>query len=601
MKPPTWSQRTGIFLFVAALVALGASSCRESDFEFDDPARGPGEFVGNGDSVSKADFVGGKDEIPEALAGVTTWDDSLPPDCGTACVEYCDGLGLENPVNRGVCRSLWGVGLQNLPVVRAEACRRLFVDMIGRFPTRDDMVATCDGKTYGEVALNLLNRDEFVLVNQRRWSDKLLYDTQAVNIERVYDLDNLVGKLYRGQVAFDEFAAVVSAHPVLVRRYDTPEDRAEALFWLFMGRPPLSHERADLGRLYNLWSNGYYDHKDLQMRVPDAHIRYRCIDEAGNPDPETKSECTSVLWGYHELIMKPDIRAQDNTNGERTMWSGLLKSEEWELLQLPGRLLSSERAFWEALVDDVLIQYLGYDLGTLVPTVRDELVEYVLAYNGDIRALHYAVVTSVPYLQSANGQTPTSYRWTFGPSKQVEAEVWLDTIKHATGYDLADCDHRLTRPEDFLQNESIASIALIDRSRWEFDADGIRYDYRDLARSLGGCPDNSIGGRFKIVSILTTAQQLNFVNQVCDPALEGGGVPIGRLLPDGVDANDRLTPELGQQIYEHLTNLFLARQTFADELEEVAGFAEQCSGCNAEQFARPTCFAVLSGAEMLFY
>ncbi len=593
LRLPSW------ILFIACCaVALGG--CRDSEFEFDDPARGPGEFVGNGDAVGVLEYPGGRDEIPEPRDVAINWDTDLPPNCDADCVDHCEASNLDNPVNRGVCHYMWGAGLQNQPVVRAEACRRIFVDMLGRFPTHDDLVQTCEGKTYGEIAINLMSRDEFVLVNQRRWADRLLYDMQAVNVERIYDMDNLVGKLYRGKISYDHFAAVVSAHPVLVRRYDTPEDRAEALFWTFMRRPPLQHERADMGRLYNLWANGYYDHPDLQRRFPDAHIRFRCIDDEGNPNPDTKSECTSVLWGYNELIMKPDIRAQERVDGEATMWSGVLRAEEWEKLQLPGRLIAAEEAFWESVVDDVLQQYLGYDLGTLVPTVRDELVAYLLEHNGDIRALHFAVVTSVPYLQSATGSTSTGYRWTYGPLKQVEAEAWIDTIKHAVGYDLSQCDHRLTRPQDFLDDPAIGTVALVENSLWEFDEEGVDFDYRDIARSLGGCPDNSIGGRFKIVSILTTAQQLNFVNQVCAPGGQGG-VAAGRLVPGGIDPAASLTEENGAEIYAHLTRLFTARPPSDDELEEARGWASECSGCTAEQFARPTCFAVLSGAQMLFY
>ena len=59
-----------------------------------------------------------------------------------------------------------------------------------------------------------------------------------VNFERAYDMDELVGKAYRGRVAWDQFAAVTSAHPVLMRRLDTPGDRAEYVFRLFLGRPP---------------------------------------------------------------------------------------------------------------------------------------------------------------------------------------------------------------------------------------------------------------------------------------------------------------------------------------------------------------------------
>ena len=62
---------------------------------------------------------------------------------------------------------------------------------------------------------------------------------------------------------YDLFAAVVSAHPVLTRRHADPGDKAEALFHLFLGRPPFEHERADMARLYGLWHSGYYDHPQL--------------------------------------------------------------------------------------------------------------------------------------------------------------------------------------------------------------------------------------------------------------------------------------------------------------------------------------------------
>ena len=38
------------------------------------------------------------------------------------------------------------------------------------------------------------------------------------------------------------------------------------------------------------------------------------------------------------------------------MWAGLLTPDEWYALQLPGRVLARQNAFWETLVDDVLEQ-----------------------------------------------------------------------------------------------------------------------------------------------------------------------------------------------------------------------------------------------------
>lgn len=586
---------------MAAIVAMVAA-CDDPTFNFDDPARGPADLVGGSQKVSDGAFFGGNDTVPRARAVDQIPDGSALPDCGPTCEAYCEALNLTNPVNRGVCMSLWGVGLEPQPIVKVEACRRLFVDLVGRFPTRDEVVDTCDGKTWGEVALNLLSRPEFVQVNQKRWSDRLAYDTQAVSIERIYDIDKLVGKLYRGEISYDQFGAVVSAHPVLTRRFATPEDRTDFAYQLFFGRPPLGSEGADMSRLYASWYPGYYDHPQLQMRLPDAHVQFPCVGDDGEVVDELRAECTSTLYGdITEVLLTPDIRARFDERGNLTMWSGILKANEWAKLQAPGQLMATQPIFWEKAVDDVLSQYLDYDLGNLVPTVRDELVRYFLEYGGDMRALHFAVVTSVPYLQSATNDSQTSYRWTFGPLRQIDAEAWVDSMKAMVDYDIGDCDHRLTRPGDFLETRTIAGVALVERSRWRFDEDGIDFRYRNVTRGLGGCPDNSVGGRFKIVSILTTAQQLNFVNEVCDPAGEGGGADISALLPQGVAPNAGVTPEMAGQIYAHQVARFYGRLTPADELAEAKAFGAECNGCTATQFARPTCFALLSSAEMLFY
>jgi hypothetical protein len=309
------------------------------------------------------------------------------------------------------------------------------------------------------------------------------------------------------------------------------------------------------------------------------------------------------LYGYHELILTPDIRREPGTN---MMWSGLLRAEEWERLQLPGRLLARQTTFWEKAVDDVLYQYLGYGLGTMVPEVRDELVRYLLAHNGDIRALHYAVATSVAYLQSSRGQTPSPHRWTYGPFKQVDAEVWIDSIKSITGYELSTCDHRISDTSELVRAQTVASMALLENSRWELAGDGnVVGNYRDLARNLGGCPVNDVNGRFRIVSILTTATQLNFVNQVCNPALDprGTGVPIDKLLPADVNPDRLVTPDVAEAIVRYQINQFYGRPATTSERTEARENGDLCERqrCRAEEFARPACFALLSSSEMLFY
>lgn len=586
-------------LAIISGLLLIAAGCGDEPFPFDgeDPARGPGELIGDRPQLNDG-FDGGfsGDVSPRDVAPPE--GEELPP-CDGACRDYCDGLALDNPVDRGACHSLWGIGLDTQAVADTEACRRLHVDMLGEFPTRSELRALCDDRSWDEVVEELLDDPRFTFIQQRAWADTLLYNNEALSFERIYDADDIVRNLYEGRIGYDEFAAIMSAHPVLTRRYDTASDRAEKLFDLFLGRPPYESERADMARLYVLWGNGYFDHPRLGMRLPDAVIEFQCLDEDGNVDDGAKGACTSILWGYNELIMTPDYRA---TEGE--MWSGLLTAEEWQALQAPGRIIAEELGFWENAADQVLRQYLGYDLGQQLPEVRQALLEYVLAHDGDIRSLHYAVATSQIYLQGNGGETPSEHRYTYGSFKQVEVEPWIDSVKKNTGYALSMCDHRLPVVDMFLDDATPAGLSLIDASRWEIDGDGISTGYRDLARTLGGCPDNGIGGRFKTVSILTTATQEGFVAQVCNPTLEpGSGADVARLLPDGVGENRAIDPDVAESIVSYQIEHFFGRSASDDEIAEARENADRCAPkpCTAQSFARPVCYALLSSSEMLFY
>jgi hypothetical protein len=288
------------------------------------------------------------------------------------------------------------------------------------------------------------------------------------------------------------------------------------------------------------------------------------------------------------------------------MWSGLLKPEEWAKLQAPGRIIARDLAFWERAVDDVLLQYLGYELSAKVPEVREELVRFLLANNGDIRSVHYAVATSVAYLQSAEGASSATYRWTYGPLKQVDAEVWIDSMFRNTGYSLPGCDHRISQPEDLLRSGSVAGYRLLQSSRWKLDEEGeVDERYAELARTLGGCPENVTGGRFRVVSILTTATQLSAVQALCNPALdpEVPGAPVEKLLPAGVGTNRAVNADVAAEIATHQYRLLLGRSPDDRELAEAREAGTECALtiCSAEAFARPFCFALLSSAERVFY
>ena len=591
--------------FALALAAtLGTTACLDREgMDPANPQRGPGELVGNGDPITDGNFPGGYDPTPAPREGATPPSEGAI-ECDVLCQDYCESLSLTNPVNIGVCPSLWGAGLASQPVDRRQACRKLYADMIGRFPTPAEVNEVCNNEDWGDTVKALMATDEFVLVQQRRWADQMLYNNRIVNVERVFDMDDLVRKAYQGYVAWDLFAAVTASHPVLTRRYDTAGDRAEAAFRLFLHRPPYESERSDMGRLYSVWSNGYREHAHLGT-VPDAYLNYNCV--AGGEDDGDAESCTSVLWGYNKILLSQDTRSENQGEQEGLMWSGYMTADEWEVVQTPGRIMAEQTIFWEAAVDDVLMQYLGYDLGTEVQDVRHELVTYLLENEADIRAVHYAVATSQAYLQSAQELEDSGFRWTYGPLKQIQPEGWLDSIKRTTGVSLGTCDHRISHPEDLLDEEMGANgwtFALLNNSRWIINNEReLVTDYRGLAQTLGGCPTNEIDGRFTTVSILNTAVQEAYVAELCDPSLLGGGVDASLLLPEGMDPNTALTPETAQDVVARQTRLFYGREPTQWELTQVEGYADACTPkpCTAESFARPTCFALLSSAEMLFY
>lgn len=594
---------SGVMLAGLVLLASGAG-CSEEEFTPANPARGPGEFVGESRPLNST-FAGGAspDIQPRSVEGEPNWRS-----CGQDCQDYCDAQPFDNPVDDAMCPYLWGTGLDTLPVDDERACRRLFLDLRGTFPSYDEIAGNCLGRPISGVAEKLIESDEFVFLNQRRWADILRYNNVALNLERIYDADVLVGKLYSGRLRYDKFLEVVSAHPVLVRRFDDASDRVEALFNTFVGRPPYDNERADMAKLYALWQNDYFDHPQLGLRLPDAFIEHRCIGESGQVDETTSGACTSIEWGFHRVVLKPDHRAVDN----RT-WSENLTKEEWQLLQTPGRIMATWPVVWEHAVEQVLAHYLGYDLVKDLPPVTQKLVEYVLAHSGDIRAAHYAVVTSQIYLQSTEcsgadcGAAEAAPPWTYGPLRQADAEAWIDSLTGSVGQELGACDHRLPNPNQLLR-DSPMGYELVAASRWPLDLDADRLEvsdrYANLAQTLGGCPDNEVSGRFKAVGILSTATQEAFVTELCNPAMvEGAGVGVSRLLPEGVSPSKALDESVAEEILGHQVGTFFSRMPLESELAMARTSAQACvpKPCDAESFARASCYALLSSSEMLFY
>lgn len=605
-------------------ITLGSLGCVAEEMRADRPARGPGQLVGNGETVSSGTFAGGGEVTPKpAMRPVPDPMKALV--CDAACQDYCRQLNLEHPVHRAICSQTWGMGLSLQPEDRSQACRRVYADMLGRYPRIDEM-KSCQQADWPKLVTKLLASEDFVRTQQRRFADVFLYNNRAVNLERIYDLDELVAKTHRGKVAWDHFAAVVSAHPAFVRRYDSGPDRVDALFRIFVGRPPSDPERSDLSRSYAVWENGYIDHAYLG-RVPDAVIRFPCVGKDGRVDPKKAGACTSTLFGKHEVIIERDRRAaRKDDEPEGAMWSGYLRSEEWEQLQVPGRIVASLPTFWERAVDDVLSVYFGdrnnggpyYDVATQLPQLRVELAKYLLAYKGDIRALHFAVATSQLYRQNARADASTPWPWTYGPLKQIDAEAWIDSLvdgfrgsksgtARANEDSLGRCDRRLAFPQDLIGEKSNGwTRALVGHSEWRLNEKGaIDRQYANFARTLGGCPTRESGPSFRAVSIVNTAVQESLVELLCSGQGSKKRIswPKSRLWPESLKKGGAMDAQKAEALLRHQSEIFLGRAPEAKELNHVQTALVNCQSqdCDVEIFARGLCFSILSSAELLFY
>lgn len=581
-----------------SLIFLIVAGCKEEPlFDPISPARGPGQFVGR-DAPLNEDFSGG-------VSGSRPAPNPNPPEdgrCDAGCRAHCDSLELNNPIDRALCPSIWGVGHETRPVDEIELCRRLYADLAGFLPSLYEIERSCIGVDKDELIKRLIFSEDFVKKERKRWADRLQYNDQTVNFERIYDADDVVAKTYRGLLRYDEMVHVMSAHPVLTRRFDSPGDRVEALFTTFLGRPPYENERADLAKLYTLYYNGEFIHPILGARVPDSYIQHACVDEEGKVDPATQGACTSILFGYNAVILEPDFRAYNN----RTFVENLT-ADEWKLLQTPGRIITAFEAAWEHAVAEIFRDYLGYDLATMRSETLAPMIEYLFEHYGDIRAAHYAVITSQLYLQSADcpegGCVEDLPFYEIGPMKQIDAEVFLDSVIRFTDHSMGRCDFRLPTAASWLE-QSPAGVDLVHFSEWRLNEEG-RLDrrYAELAQTLGGCPDNQTSARFRSISILNTATQEGFVASLCNPSMTPeAGVPATSLLPAGMDPSLEASAEDAERIRDHHSRLFFARPASIEELNEASAAREGCGHfCTREEFARASCYALLTSSEMLFY
>src|SRR5690606_8866290 len=153
----------GIVAAVIASVATLSACNQEYVFVPQDTARGPGELAGLS-AVLNTTFGGGAspDIQSRLIDGDPDWQNF-----NADCEAFCASQPFDNPIDEAICPHLWGAGFDTRPVDDEQACRRIFADMRGIFPTYDEIEETCLGRPIANIVEQLIESEEFVFQNQR--------------------------------------------------------------------------------------------------------------------------------------------------------------------------------------------------------------------------------------------------------------------------------------------------------------------------------------------------------------------------------------------------------------------------------------------------
>jgi hypothetical protein len=522
---------------------------------------------------------------------------STPPPNGTCWP--CDGPPLPE--------STHPLDLALAPILRARCasiekaephalCRRLFADVLGRYPSLDDVETTCRGRSIDAIITDLQARPEYLLASERYWRRRFGFYVGDFDWRASKDLFALVDALHRSKIGYDEFAIRALMHPAVVEIAG-----AAVALETFLGRSSEDSEFIDLDRLFQIYDVASYTFPDFPQ-LPDRR---------GYVDPsrcDAIGGCTTTLFGGASIDVPHD------GPGQRT-WIDEVPPEVVSELRKPGALIRAQPAFWEAAADSLLDRYLDWDdgartprtPGVLVPNVRQALAD-ALQRNPDFRAAERLVLTS--WLYTARTSAPAGRSsivveqpvFAVGPLKRATPEVFLDSALHWSNGDLGTCDPRYVTNSPYYTlsdpyfgvapsrlREAIDRLHALQENRAPIEVtprgDLVPgYRYQKLALEIGACSSG-----FRVEGITLGLHHEALVTELCTQYLKP---PNRRLAGAGLAL-----------IVKHHMNDLLGRDPAP---EEMRAFEEAYDPLIAKRMKggelyRSICVAILGSAEMLFY
>lgn len=529
----------------------------------------------------------------------------------------------DNVVDRLVVPMLRATGREPTQESPESLCRRLSIDLNGIAPSAAEVSQRCVGRTPAQMVHYFMNKPKAVhvpageapypYVGRRVWSEIFAYRTIEYDLNTAFyadvlELDGLVKKLYEGTLSYDRFAVEVLIAPAFLRRFgfqitatDTSQTAAAAVR-IFLGREALPSDAMDLGNLWRPFLLQNVQATAAKSRYPDCTycIHYAVTVRNGACSGGEALLCQSTALGPIRLgaLTAPSVTVGNLPPRP----SELMGATATELRRI-GELFVKRREFAEAIVDRVLVRYLGWwDAGVYrpdyeLPAVRDALVDLFIKSGYKLRDLEREVLTSVLYTQAAalrSGDIAEAPLWAHGPMKQILAEPFLDTLSAVTGVDLGGCDFRFAagyNAAGVFDQRTRPLAAYTFPMTPGFEAGS----YVSAARKLGGCAGGAEKGeptglvaaqakREALLRICTSAQ----AQAMLVPALDGT-TPPAMGLPKLLD--HQITATLGRPA------------TAAESTLWLMSAPESCpSGrCDYKQVGSQLCMALFGSSTVNFY
>lgn len=258
-----------------------------------------------------------------------------------------------------------------------QLARRYALDLTGVVPSPDDQTA-CEGKTPGEmfdyfVAKGALphtgGERAYVWSNLLKDADDYLFSnsTQFSQVAHVRELRDQLRRLYADGWSYQEFARWTLTSQAFLNRFPSPADRANAAFFIFLGRDSLASE-VPLGHMWNGYALRNAGIPTAQAETnPDYHVYD--FDAARCASGEVT--CSADIWGT----------------------TGSTPDEAVELIV-------TSPLFVEAAVGRYWQRYIGKPIpGNDFPEIRRALAQGFVAHGYDVNWLIREITTSAAYNQ----------------------------------------------------------------------------------------------------------------------------------------------------------------------------------------------------------